>query len=336
MATPEMPRDVDVRAPGAVEEVEVGVERLAVAAEPDRQLALHRVEEQRVVALVARPPGAPRRPGSGGTNISGSTRVACTSAASTDLGRQHAVGDEEHVGVEAGALVAGPHLRHHAGDRTVPSPPGSVAVERHDVVELEVLARARPRPRTPAAWRPRCRGPAPRSWSPCRLHPSLRRRSSVDRCDTHARPASRVAPFGRCCHIAARRSTEGRGRTGPAASPEEFRWNRRSSWTGRWWPWTWTASCTCSSSCRRRRRRVGSGSRSTSSSCSTGRVRWTAHRWRRSRRPPVGCCGCSAHTTGSASSPSTTPCRWCCPSSPTISTQPRTASARSGREGRRT
>ena len=37
-------------------------------------------------------------------------------AASTDLGGQHAVGDEEHVGVEAGALVAGPHLGDDAVD----------------------------------------------------------------------------------------------------------------------------------------------------------------------------------------------------------------------------
>ena len=44
------PRDVDVRAACAVDEVEVGEQRLAVAPEPDRQLALHAVEEERLVA----------------------------------------------------------------------------------------------------------------------------------------------------------------------------------------------------------------------------------------------------------------------------------------------
>ena len=103
-------RDVDVRAARAVDEVEVGEQRLAVAAEPDRQLALHAVEEQRLVALVARAPGGPRAPGSGGTYTSGSTRVVVHLRGLDRLGRQHAVGDEEHVRVEARAFVAGPHL----------------------------------------------------------------------------------------------------------------------------------------------------------------------------------------------------------------------------------
>ena len=42
-----------MRAAGAVEELEVEVDRLAVAAEADRQLALHLVEVERLVAVVA-------------------------------------------------------------------------------------------------------------------------------------------------------------------------------------------------------------------------------------------------------------------------------------------
>ena len=77
------PRDVDVRAARAVDEVEVGEQRVAVAAEPDRQLALHAVEEERLIALRRPAPGGPRAPGRGGTYTSGSTRVVVTSAAST-------------------------------------------------------------------------------------------------------------------------------------------------------------------------------------------------------------------------------------------------------------
>ena len=55
-------RDVDVRAAGAVDEVEVGDEHGAVPAEPDRELALHAVEEQRLVATPRRWPVAPPPP----------------------------------------------------------------------------------------------------------------------------------------------------------------------------------------------------------------------------------------------------------------------------------
>jgi hypothetical protein len=56
------PADVDVRAPGAVEEVEVEVERLVVPREAGREAPLHAVEEQRLGPL---DPGRPphRRPG---------------------------------------------------------------------------------------------------------------------------------------------------------------------------------------------------------------------------------------------------------------------------------
>ena len=57
VATPLMPGDRDVAALGAVEEVEVDVDRLAVAPQPDGQRALHRVLVEREPALLApRPP----------------------------------------------------------------------------------------------------------------------------------------------------------------------------------------------------------------------------------------------------------------------------------------
>ncbi len=55
------------------------------------------------------------------------------------LRRQHAVGDEEHVGVEAGALLAGPHLGDDPGEPYQLVAPRNCALAHHDVVELEVL-----------------------------------------------------------------------------------------------------------------------------------------------------------------------------------------------------
>ena len=81
--------------------------------EADRQLALHLIEVQRL-SRSFRPPCAPRRPGSGGTKISGSTRVVSTSATSLDLRRQHAVLDEEHVRIEARTFMTGADLIHDA------------------------------------------------------------------------------------------------------------------------------------------------------------------------------------------------------------------------------
>ena len=107
-------RDVDVGAAGAVEELEVGVERLAVAAEPDRAAWPPCGRSSRAVSRSA--PTARRTgvPGSGGTYVSGSMRVVITSAASKVWAGSSAVGDEEHVGAEAGALVDGPDLGDHA------------------------------------------------------------------------------------------------------------------------------------------------------------------------------------------------------------------------------
>ena len=145
---------------GAVEEVEVEVQRLVVAGEPGRQPPLHPVEEQRL--------GRARRPSPVRTGVPGQRRHehlglepgGLHQRRLADLGRQHAVGDEEHVAVEAGALVAGPDLRDDAVDAHRARPSGQGPLEGDDVVELEVRARARRPPRTRAAWRPRCRSPA--------------------------------------------------------------------------------------------------------------------------------------------------------------------------------
>ena len=125
--------------------------RLRYSGSPSRpspigQLALHLVEVQRLVALGARRPGAPRRPGSGGTKTSGSTRVVVHLG---DLARPAAGSTpsaiEEHVGVEARALVPGPDLRHDAGDRDRLAA-GQRPRAHHDVVELQVLALAQRHP----------------------------------------------------------------------------------------------------------------------------------------------------------------------------------------------
>jgi hypothetical protein len=91
--------DRHVRTAGAVEEVEVDVHRQAVPAEPDRHLAVHPVEAQRPVPLLVHRPvdrraGLRRHPhlglGPGRRDLGDLLH----------LGRQHAVGDQEHVGGE--------------------------------------------------------------------------------------------------------------------------------------------------------------------------------------------------------------------------------------------
>ena len=73
--------DRGVRAAGAVEELEVGVDGLARSREADGDAALHAIEVERAPELLAAHDIAPVAPGLGGTNTSGSTRVTCTCAA---------------------------------------------------------------------------------------------------------------------------------------------------------------------------------------------------------------------------------------------------------------
>ena len=133
-------RDVDVRAARTVEEVEVQVHRETVAAEPDRQPRLHLVEEQRDVAL-----GARRAPDLGAglrrnEHLGIETRGEHLRGFDV-LRREHTVGDEEDVGVETRALLAGPHLGDDAREPHRLLTPRNPALAHDDVVELEVLLR---------------------------------------------------------------------------------------------------------------------------------------------------------------------------------------------------
>ena len=130
--------DVDVRTAGAIEELEVRVERLAVAPEPDRQALVHPIEVEGEIALV------PRRPAHGRARKRRHVDLGLHARREDLRGfdrlrRQHAVGDEEHVGVEVCAFVAGPYLRDDARDAHRLVAPGNVSLAHHYVVELEVL-----------------------------------------------------------------------------------------------------------------------------------------------------------------------------------------------------
>ena len=152
--------DVDVGALGAVEEVEVEVDRLAVAGQAAREAAAPSCRRR---APLARSTPVARR-----TSLPGQRR-------------------HEHLGLEPGGLHHAPPRpsrpagrRRRRGTRRSRSgrPRGGPAPGRRcrrsarrarragprstrdHVVELEVLSLARRRPRTRAAWRPRCRGRA--------------------------------------------------------------------------------------------------------------------------------------------------------------------------------
>ena len=125
--------------PLPVEEFEVDVEGLVLPGEAYREPPLHAVEEEGPVAGVAFGSGHRlARPGRhedlrlepGGGDF-GRLR---------NLGGEDSVGDQEDVGVEAGAFVAGAHLRDHAVDADGLTG-GQDPLQGHDVVELEVLAR---------------------------------------------------------------------------------------------------------------------------------------------------------------------------------------------------
>ena len=138
--------DVDVRAAGAVEELEVEVQRLVTMIDADGELGLHLIEVERLVAL--RSLGAVHR--GAGQRRHEDLGLDAGREDLGDLARlrgEDAVLDEEHVGVEACALVASLDLADDAGDRDG-LVVGEVAGAHHDVVELEVLALGRARPRT--------------------------------------------------------------------------------------------------------------------------------------------------------------------------------------------
>ena len=122
----------------AVEEVEVGVDGLAVAGEADGQAPLHAVEEEGLVAV---------DPGGALHLLAGAGRDEHLGLHPGDLhvgrvghrGGHHAVFDEEDIGVELGAFVA----RAHQVDDAVEADGAAVGqgrLDQHHVVELEVLA----------------------------------------------------------------------------------------------------------------------------------------------------------------------------------------------------
>ena len=128
--------DRDVGAAGAVQEVDVEVDGFAVAAAPGGELAVHVVEVQGVGALVAG--GAVGGGAGAGRDVDlGFDPGGGDLGGLLDGGRQHAVADQEDVGGEAGAFVAGGDLGDDAGggDR---ADAGDVAGGDDDVVELQV------------------------------------------------------------------------------------------------------------------------------------------------------------------------------------------------------
>jgi hypothetical protein len=132
------PGDVDVRAARAVEELEVDVDRLVVTGKAGGQPFLHRVEVQGLVALLA------DRLADDGTGQRGHEDLGLDPGQGHLRGLGHLAGedpvlDQEHVGVEASPLVAGPHLRYDAVDRDRLAA-GRGALGRDDVVELQVVA----------------------------------------------------------------------------------------------------------------------------------------------------------------------------------------------------
>ena len=137
-------RDVDVGAALAVEKLEVDEERLAAAAEPDRKALLHAIEEEGLIAFGALG-YAHRLPGEGRHEHLGLEPGRRDLGGLGHLGRQEPLFDQEDVGIEAGAFVAGPDLADHPVD-VDDLASREVAFERDDVVELEKPLRIDPHP----------------------------------------------------------------------------------------------------------------------------------------------------------------------------------------------
>ena len=130
------PADVQVGPARAVQEVEVEEDRLAVAGQAGRNATLHLVEVQGLVAVL--PPGAEgRQPRERRDEYFGLEACGHDLSGNGGVDRQHALVDQEDVGVERGALVPGPGVLDDARDPHHP-PPRHVRVDDHRVVELEV------------------------------------------------------------------------------------------------------------------------------------------------------------------------------------------------------
>ena len=123
---------------GPVDEIEIEHHRLAVPGQAGRHPALDGGEVESFVTLgVDGPPhlGARQRRDERLRHDAGDLHLRRLD----DLGREDPVGDQEHVGVEPGALVPGPHLADDPVDRH-PLAVGQGAVDGDHVVELQVLA----------------------------------------------------------------------------------------------------------------------------------------------------------------------------------------------------
>ncbi len=125
-------------AAGPVQEVDVEVDRLAVARQAGRQAPGHAVEVERLVAVpAARPLGRPagqRRDEHLGFEPGGHDERRLGR-----LGRQDAALDEEGVRIEREALVSGADLLDDPADPDH-ADAGDLGLEDHRVVELEVRA----------------------------------------------------------------------------------------------------------------------------------------------------------------------------------------------------
>ena len=128
-------------AAGAVDELEVEVDGVAVAAEADGDLLVaHLVEVERFVALLAG--GAVDRGAGHRRDVDLGLDPGDRDLGDLgDLGRQRALLDEEHVGREPCALVDGLDVGDDAGDLDGLQA-GQVAAGDDDVVQLQVLLRA--------------------------------------------------------------------------------------------------------------------------------------------------------------------------------------------------
>ena len=125
-----------MRPAGAVHEIHVDVDGLAVAASANRNLALHPVEVQRLGAFVASSPAhslaRPRR------NVD--LRL---DPGRRDLGdllnrsRQDTIGYQEDVATETGALVPGADLSNNPGGRDQPAA-GHLADRDNNIIELQI------------------------------------------------------------------------------------------------------------------------------------------------------------------------------------------------------
>ena len=162
------PGDVDMGATLPVDEFEVCVEGLAVARSSDREPALHPIEEQGLVALLAVGP-ANRLAGSWRHEDLGLDPGGRDLGCFHHLSRQDPVLDQEHIRVESSAFVPGAHLTDGPEDLHQLAG-GKDTLEGDDIVQLQVFAFGHPDPEL--EW---CGVDGPQHTTDHLLHPAERR-----------------------------------------------------------------------------------------------------------------------------------------------------------------